>query len=205
MLVILVIVVGSALVSVAVTALFLDDRRRRLQRATEVLGQLEEERRARRSAERRLAQVEKELAAKTRQLEQEAREQDRSSGVAQVQAAVEAHLPRGGGPIAVVSHGDDELVRLEGHIGWHFPQTDEGVYAGHHPVDSDAAIHHLEDLRRRGARYLLIPETSSWWLTHYVGFRDYLTNNYRLTEPGDGIAALVELSPSGTAKDGDGA
>ena len=204
MLVILLIVVGLALISLGLAALFLRDRRRRLQRATEVLGQLEEERRARRSAERRLAQLQKELAAKTRQLEQEAKEQDRSGAVAQVHAAVKS-LPLGAGPIAVVSHGDDELVHLEGHIGWHFPQTDEGVYAGYHPADSDAAIHHLEDLRRRGARYLLIPETSSWWLTHYVGFRDYLTTNYRLTEPGDGIAALVELSPSGTAKDGDGA
>jgi hypothetical protein len=62
------------------------------------------------------------------------------------------------------------------------------------PADSDAAIRHLEDVRARGARYLLVPASSSWWLDHYAGFREYVTTSYEvLSQPGDGISALVQL------------
>ena len=30
---------------------------------------------------------------------------------------------------------------------WHFPQTADGVYAGHYPATGEAAIAHLESLR----------------------------------------------------------
>ena len=117
----------------------------------------------------------------------------------QVQATVAAALPRGGGPIVVVSRGDEELVRFEGHVGWHFPRSDEGGYAGYYPEDSDAAIRHLEDLRRRGAHYFVVPASSSWWLDHYAGFRDYLAATYRWVGAGNGVSALVDLTNGGPA------
>ena len=40
----------------------------------------------------------------------------------------------------VVSRGDDELLALDGRRGVHFPHEEPGVYAGHYPVDSAAAI-----------------------------------------------------------------
>jgi FkbM family methyltransferase len=76
--------------------------------------------------------------------------------------------------VLVVSKGDDELLQLGGRKAWHFPQTKHGVYAGHHPADSDAAIKHLEELRQEGADFLLFPATTTWWLEHYTGFREYL-------------------------------
>jgi hypothetical protein len=90
-----------------------------------------------------------------------------------MRALVRDEIPRGA-IVAVVSRGDPQLVTVPGRRGWHFPQSESGVYAGHHPADSDAAIAHLERLRARGARYLVIPRTSFWWLDHYRDFADHL-------------------------------
>jgi glycosyltransferase involved in cell wall biosynthesis len=79
-----------------------------------------------------------------------------------------------GAIVAVVSRGDECLLALDGLTAWHFPEARPGIYAGHHPADSDAAIAALEAARRRGAGFLMIPGTSRWWLDHYDGFRRYL-------------------------------
>jgi len=42
--------------------------------------------------------------------------------------------------VMVVSRGDDELTRLGPRTALHFPQDEDGRYAGYHPSDSDAAI-----------------------------------------------------------------
>jgi hypothetical protein len=84
-----------------------------------------------------------------------------------------------GSIVAVVSRGDDELLAFDRRRGWHFPRTEKGVYAGHHPADSAAAIAHIEELRKRGAEYLLIPRSGFWWLEHYTEFRDYLESRSR--------------------------
>ncbi len=54
----------------------------------------------------------------------------------------------------------------------HFPQDASGGYAGHHPHDSATAIAELEELRRRGAEYLVLPATARWWLDFYGGLAD---------------------------------
>jgi hypothetical protein len=94
--------------------------------------------------------------------------------------------------VAVISKGDSRLLNLPGRRAWHFPQDESGSYAGHHPADSEEAIAHLESLRARGLDYLLIPETSLWWLDHYTGFREHLDARYRRlpTEP---ICAIYQL------------
>jgi hypothetical protein len=81
--------------------------------------------------------------------------------------------------VIVISKGDDELLRLDGKQGWHFPRATNGVYAGFYPADSAAAIAHLEELRAAGGDYLLIPETALWWLDHYAEFRRHLESHYR--------------------------
>ena len=96
-----------------------------------------------------------------------------ASLVERVRSAALASLPPGS-TVAVVSRGDEELVRIDGLRGWHFPQTPEGVYAGYHPADGRAAVAHLEEVRRRGAGYLLIPQTAFWWLDYYDEFRGHL-------------------------------
>jgi GT2 family glycosyltransferase/glycosyltransferase involved in cell wall biosynthesis len=81
--------------------------------------------------------------------------------------------------IIVVSKGDDELLKLAGGLAWHFPQTKDGTYAGHYPAHSAAAISHLQDVRGKGAEYLLFPCTAFWWLDHYQDFRRYLDTRCR--------------------------
>ena len=65
----------------------------------------------------------------------------------------------------VVSRGDEALLELDGRARQHFPQAEDGGWAGHHPADSEEAIGHLEALRGSGASYLVVPPTYRWWLT----------------------------------------
>jgi len=97
--------------------------------------------------------------------------------------------------VAVVSKGDERLVDLPGRDGWHFPQDDQGVWAGHYPADSAAAIAHVEELRRRGAEYIVFPVTSLWWLEHYTGLAEYLEREYRLVRRGE-PCTMYELRPA---------
>jgi GT2 family glycosyltransferase len=94
-----------------------------------------------------------------------------------VRAIVESRVPLASAVI-VASRGDEELIRFDNREGWHFPQMDDGVYAGHYPADSDEAIAELERLRARGGRYFLLPKTSMWWLDHYRAFGSHLEQQH---------------------------
>jgi hypothetical protein len=124
-----------------------------------------------------------------------------------------------GATVVVVSRGDEALLELgDGRRCWHFPQGEDGVYAGHYPTGGVEAIAHLEELRAKGADFLLFPETAFWWLEHYGEFRQHLEDCYQLfvhqeetclvfdlrkpeAEPGD---ALVQSSDARTATLRDG-
>lgn len=93
--------------------------------------------------------------------------------VSRVQAAVAEHVPPGAS-VLVVSKGDAALVELPGLSAAHFPQDGSGGYAGHHPHDSAVATAELEQLRRQGAEYLVLPATSRWWLDFYAEFAAHL-------------------------------
>ena len=99
--------------------------------------------------------------------------------VGQIREVVKAVLP----PevtVAVVSKGDEELLKLgDSRRGWHFPQNEDGVYAGYYPADGAEAIFQLEELRSRGADFLLFPETAFWWLERYRDFEQHLDARYR--------------------------
>ena len=114
--------------------------------------------------------------------------------IVRMQALLREQVPRGA-VVAVISRGDEQLVTMPGRRGWHFPQADSGVYAGHHPADSEAAIAHLERLRARGARYLVIPRTSFWWLDHYREFADHLQHASTCLARDERTCALFALSP----------
>ena len=96
--------------------------------------------------------------------------------VQRIRAVVRQSLPEGS-KVLVISKGDDQLLRLDSCTGSHFPQREDGVYAGHYPSDDQAAIEHLTNLRKAGGRYLLIPQTSLWWLDHYRALNDYLNQH----------------------------
>jgi hypothetical protein len=112
----------------------------------------------------------------------------------QIQEVVDLETANGS-TILVISKGDRGLLQFDGRQAWHFPQSERGVYAGHHPADSAEAISHLETLRSQGAGYLLIPATSLWWLDHYEEFRRHLELRYvRLSTPTD-LCMLYLLKP----------
>ena len=96
-----------------------------------------------------------------------------SETVNRIRDVVRAAIPRDA-TVLVVSKGDEELLKLDGRRGWHFPQDTDGGYAGHYPADSAAAVEHLQGLIAKGAQYLLLPNTAFWWLEHYRGFEDHL-------------------------------
>jgi len=82
--------------------------------------------------------------------------------------------------VAVISKGDEALLNLDGRKAWHFPQDEQGSYLGYHPPDGAAAIAHLEQLRERGADYLVLPSTAFWWLEYYPELNEHLRDNFRL-------------------------
>ncbi|MDX6523302.1 MAG: hypothetical protein QOI17_815, partial [Gaiellales bacterium] len=95
-----------------------------------------------------------------------------------VHGYVETQLPHDA-RVLVVSRGDEEIVDFAHHRGEHFPQAEDGRYAGHHPADSAEAIAHLDQLREAGAGYLVIPGTAQWWLEHYSEFAQHLDQRYQ--------------------------
>jgi glycosyltransferase involved in cell wall biosynthesis len=96
--------------------------------------------------------------------------------------------------VAVVSKGDHVLLNLSGRRGWHFPQREDGVYAGYHPADSAAAIAHLEALRERGAEFLAFPATALWWLDHYTEFKRHLETRYHDIARNEDTGIIYALS-----------
>jgi hypothetical protein len=101
--------------------------------------------------------------------------------------------------VAVVSKGDDELLKLlelEGRKAWHFPQDDHGAYAGYYPADSAEAVSRLEALRDKGAQFLLFPGTALWWLEHYADFKQHLKNHYRVVVDQKDTCLMIALGRS---------
>jgi hypothetical protein len=91
--------------------------------------------------------------------------------------AIVMEAVRPGARLLVVTRGDDELLRFDNRVAWHFPRLDNGSYAGYHPVSSEAAIEHLEALRERGAQHLLLPAPSFWWRDYYSALFEHLEQN----------------------------
>lgn len=109
-----------------------------------------------------------------------------------IQQAGAKHLPAGA-TVAVISKGDEELLRLNGHRGWHFPQAADGAYANTYPGDSVEALAQLEAVRAKGAQFLLIPKPALWWLDHYREFKTYLDSRCRLTLKQEETCLIYDL------------
>jgi hypothetical protein len=115
--------------------------------------------------------------------------------VEDVHASVRACVPPGA-VVLVASKGDEDLVSIDGVRAWHFPRDEWGSYAGHHPASSLEAIVHLRQLYALGARYLVFPATSGWWLEHYRELADLLDSAHELKLGNDGVCAIYELRES---------
>jgi len=112
-----------------------------------------------------------------------------------VHDAVPAHST-----VLVVSRGDEHLLRLGNRKGWHFPRHADGRYAGYHPADSAVAISHLEELREKGAQYIVFPASTRWWLDYYEGFADHLNGRYSAVADDEGTCTIYALRPQSGAK-----
>jgi hypothetical protein len=113
--------------------------------------------------------------------------------VARVQAAVLTHVPAGAS-VLVVSKGDAAMLELPNLRAAHFPQSEGGGYAGHHPRDGAAVIAQLEDQRRRGAQYLVIPATTQWWLSYYEGLGAHLVGHGSVIADAPGVCTIFSLA-----------
>lgn len=115
-------------------------------------------------------------------------------GIAQIRNVVRDTIPQNA-TVAVVSKGDEALLQLDGRRAWHFPQSEEGDYAGYYPADSEEAIDQLEAVRRRGADYFLFPYTAFWWLDYYKGLKEHLTTHYQLCTQEENTCMIIALHP----------
>jgi hypothetical protein len=109
-----------------------------------------------------------------------------------VREAVKQTVPTGA-TVLMISRGDEELLRLNGRRALHFPQAEDGAWAGHHPADSAEAIGHLEVLREQGAGFLVVPPTYMWWLRHYDGLREHLDARYMTVLSDDRAGTIYRL------------
>ena len=116
--------------------------------------------------------------------------------VGRLRGIVRRLLPRDA-RVLVVSHGDDDLLRLSGRPAGHFPQDEAGNYAGHHPADDAAALAHLADLAAAGWRYLVVPEPAFWWLDHYPRLRAHLDRSCAAVYRDADTCAIWALDRSG--------
>ncbi|MEX0585827.1 MAG: glycosyltransferase family 2 protein [Pirellulales bacterium] len=98
--------------------------------------------------------------------------------------------------VAVVSKGDDELLKLNGRQAWHFPCDVEGRFAGWHPADDAQAIDLLEQVRADGAEYLVLPATSMWWLDFYSDWRRHLEARYPALMHDATTCVIYRLAPA---------
>jgi len=105
-----------------------------------------------------------------------------------------------GSTVLIVSKGDAEFLQLSGRTAWHFPQTEDGTYAGAHPADSAQARAHLDALRERGAQFLAFPGSALWWLTHYAEFSAYLEKHYRVVLRREGSCVIFALDQKAVAE-----
>jgi hypothetical protein len=103
-----------------------------------------------------------------------------------------------GARVAVISKGDDTLLAFDGREGRHFPETETGLFAGHHPADGADALAYLERVRARGAQFLVIPASATWWLDHYGELREHLAANAELVADDESclVYALGDAAPA---------
>jgi hypothetical protein len=111
------------------------------------------------------------------------------------EAMVGAAVP-GGQPWLVVLPGSPAGVRdARTPKATPFPDTNKGQ-----PFDDDLShIAHLEALRVRGHRYLVLPEGSRPWFRRQAELRDHVSRTYRTVADNEGAGAVFDLATSAVA------
>jgi hypothetical protein len=109
-----------------------------------------------------------------------------------------------GAMVAIASKGDATLMAIEGRRAKHFPQLDDGTYAGSYPHDDAEAVRQVQELRRRRVTHLVFPATALWWHTHYAGLARHLESHHGriLDEPETCVIYRLD-DPAGTSSEAD--
>jgi hypothetical protein len=109
-------------------------------------------------------------------------------------------------PVAVVSSGDERLVRLSGRTAAHFPPTASETLADRR--DSSEALAALEQMRQDGVEYLVVPHMAPSWLDVHPDFIGEVERRYpRIAYRNDvcSVFALSGLVAQSTGASGDNA
>jgi glycosyltransferase involved in cell wall biosynthesis len=85
--------------------------------------------------------------------------------------AVERNIPPGRTGVLVATGSDDQFLALDGRHTRRLPLEHR---TGRDPASSENAIAELEEGRKDGAEYLLIPDAQCWWLEFYDEFAAHL-------------------------------
>ncbi|HWH93709.1 MAG TPA: glycosyltransferase [Baekduia sp.] len=93
-----------------------------------------------------------------------------------------------GATVLVASRGDEEILRIPGRTGWHFPAE------GRRPESSDHALVELAALQGAGAGYLYFPSSALWWLEHLPELRSHLERRHVAIAGDEAAGVLFELS-----------
>jgi len=103
-----------------------------------------------------------------KQIENNTAWQETQASIAQI---MRQHVPKNA-RVLIVDKWDPTLFHLSRHQGWNFP--DRVLMPEGYPANDEKAIDHLEQLRKRGANYLVFPNAAFWWLDYYQAFRRHL-------------------------------
>jgi ABC-type multidrug transport system fused ATPase/permease subunit/glycosyltransferase involved in cell wall biosynthesis len=110
-----------------------------------------------------------------------------------IEEAVKRDLPEGS-RVVVVSRDEHPLADLDEYELWDFPQLVDDDDAGRDSTDEEV-IAKLEELRKRGADYLVIPAAETSWLERHDAFRRHL-ERYALPNDDPDTAVICDLSQS---------
>jgi hypothetical protein len=94
--------------------------------------------------------------------------------------------------VAVVSSGDERLVRLGERTGIHFPPTTSESAAGER--DSREALNALEQMREDGVEYLVVPHIAPSWLDLHPDFLGELERRYSCVAWRADVCSVFALS-----------
>src|SRR5581483_6523876 len=124
--------------------------------------------------------------------------EDRRRLLATIRAVAEEHIPPGA-TIAVVTRGDAALLGMPGRQAIHFPRAEDGGHLSKEPLDGAQIVEWVDEARRAGAQYLLIPRSSLSWLDRFRAFSNYLERRCRLVVRRDDSCAIFAIPPAGSA------
>jgi hypothetical protein len=105
-----------------------------------------------------------------------------NSGAERVRQCVRFPLPGNATSneiVAVIIEGSDRSLELPVRETWEFPESSNGDAADRLRSGSDP-IAQLEELRAKGARFLLVTDAASSWLAANSEFERHLDWNYRV-------------------------